>query len=83
MCRDAALLCVRDFVHTQTDRCDVTHTPTHCCCFLLLTAVSCRVRSPDDTIRPIHQSDLQRSISKMKKSKSAGGAGVLLHAALD
>ncbi|KAG7218032.1 hypothetical protein INR49_020695 [Caranx melampygus] len=58
MCRDAALLCVRDYVHTQSD-------------------------SSDDVIRPIHQSDLQKSISKMKKSKSAGGHSVLLHAALD
>ncbi|KAM9336155.1 outer mitochondrial transmembrane helix translocase [Symphorus nematophorus] len=59
MCRDAALLCVRDFVHTQSD------SPS------------------EDFIRPIHQSDLQKAISKMKKSKSAGGHGDLLHAALD
>ncbi|XP_023262137.1 ATPase family AAA domain-containing protein 1-B-like [Seriola lalandi dorsalis] len=59
MCRDAALLCVRDFVHSQNDS------------------------SSEDFIRPIHQSDLQKSISKMKKSKSAGGHGALLHAALD
>ncbi|KAG8009258.1 ATPase family AAA domain-containing protein 1-B [Nibea albiflora] len=59
MCRDAALLCVRDFVHMQSD------SPS------------------EDFIRPIHQSDLQRSIGKMKKSKSAGGHGALLHAALD
>ncbi|XP_044033874.1 outer mitochondrial transmembrane helix translocase isoform X2 [Siniperca chuatsi] len=59
MCRDAALLCVRDFVHTQND------SPS------------------EDFIRPIHQSDLQKAIGKMKKSKSAGGHGVLLHAALD
>uniref|UniRef100_A0A673B8D1 Outer mitochondrial transmembrane helix translocase n=1 Tax=Sphaeramia orbicularis TaxID=375764 RepID=A0A673B8D1_9TELE len=59
MCRDAALLCVRDFVHTQDDS------------------------ASEDFIRPIHQSDLQKSISKMKKSKCAGGHGALLHAALD
>ncbi|XP_029953873.1 ATPase family AAA domain-containing protein 1-B [Salarias fasciatus] len=59
MCRDAALLCVRDFVHTQSS-------------------------SPlEDYIRPIHQTDLQKAIAKMKKSKSAGGHGLLLHAALD
>lgn len=59
MCRDAALLCVRDFVHAHND-------------------------SPSEHfIRPIRQSDLQRAIGKMKKSKSAGGHGVLLHAALD
>ncbi|XP_071402754.1 outer mitochondrial transmembrane helix translocase-like [Centroberyx affinis] len=59
MCRDAALLCVRDFVHTQND------SPS------------------EDFIRPIHQSDLQKAISKMKKSKTAGGTSVLMHAALD
>uniref|UniRef100_A0A4W6G3F0 Outer mitochondrial transmembrane helix translocase n=1 Tax=Lates calcarifer TaxID=8187 RepID=A0A4W6G3F0_LATCA len=59
MCRDAALLCVRDFVHTQNDS------------------------SSEDFIRPIHQSDLQKAISKMKKSKLAGGHSTLLHAALD
>ncbi|XP_035522050.1 ATPase family AAA domain-containing protein 1-B-like [Morone saxatilis] len=59
MCRDAALLCVRDFVHTQND------SPS------------------EDFIRPIHQLDLQKAISKMKKSKTAGGHGALLHAALD
>lgn len=37
----------------------------------------------EDFIRPIHQSDLQKAISKMKKSKLAGGHGALLHAALD
>ncbi|KAF1373419.1 hypothetical protein PFLUV_G00238670 [Perca fluviatilis] len=59
MCRDAALLCVRDFVHAQND------SPT------------------EDFIRPIHQSDLQKAVGKMKKSKMAGGHGGLLHAALD
>lgn len=57
MCRDAALLCVRDFVHTQDS-------------------------DSEESIRAITQSDLQRAISKMKKSKSAG-AQILLHAALD
>lgn len=38
---------------------------------------------PDDIIRPIHQDDLRRAIVKMRKSKTAGGAGALLHAALD
>lgn len=57
MCRDAALLCVRDFVHTQDS-------------------------DSEESIRAITQSDLQRAISKMKKSKTAG-AQVLLHAALD
>ncbi|TNN29403.1 ATPase family AAA domain-containing protein 1-B [Liparis tanakae] len=48
MCRDAALLCVRDFIHTQSD-------------------------SPSEVgIRPIHQSDLEKAIGKMKKSKMAG-----------
>ncbi|KAK7877146.1 hypothetical protein WMY93_032126 [Mugilogobius chulae] len=56
-CRDAALLCVRDYVHTQD--CD-----------------------SEESIRAITQTDLQRAISKMKKSKTAG-AQVLLHAALD
>lgn len=37
----------------------------------------------EDYIRPIGQSDLQKSISKMKKSKVMGGANALLHAALD
>ncbi|XP_061837179.1 outer mitochondrial transmembrane helix translocase isoform X2 [Nerophis lumbriciformis] len=59
MCRDAALLCVRDFVHLPAD------SPS------------------EDFIRPIHTSDLQRAIAKMKKSKMAGGHGALLHAALD
>ncbi|XP_017297147.2 ATPase family AAA domain-containing protein 1-B [Kryptolebias marmoratus] len=59
MCRDAALLCVRDFVHNQSD------------------SVS------EDTIRPIAQTDLQTAVSKMKQSKTAGGQGALLHAALD
>lgn len=59
MCRDAALLCVRDFVHAENDS------------------------LPDDIIRPIHQDDLRRAIVKMRKSKTAGGAGALLHAALD
>ncbi|CAN9508813.1 unnamed protein product [Ophioblennius macclurei] len=59
MCRDAALLCVRDFVHTQSN-------------------------SPlEEYIRPIHQTDLEKAIVKMRKSKSAGVPGVLLHAALD
>eukprot|EP00066_Takifugu_rubripes_P027468 XP_011616734.1 PREDICTED: ATPase family AAA domain-containing protein 1-B-like [Takifugu rubripes] len=59
MCRDAALLCVRDFVHLQSDR---------------LT---------EESVRSINHSDLQKSITKLKKSKSVGGVGVLLHAALD
>ncbi|XP_061561247.1 outer mitochondrial transmembrane helix translocase isoform X1 [Phycodurus eques] len=59
MCRDGALLCVRDFVHTRSDG------------------------PSEDFIRPIHASDLQRAIAKMKKSKMAGGHGALLHAALD
>ncbi|CAK6978141.1 outer mitochondrial transmembrane helix translocase isoform X2 [Scomber scombrus] len=59
MCRDAALLCVRDFVHAQND------------------SVS------EDFIRPIHQNDMQKAVGKMKKSKTAGGHGVLQHAALD
>lgn len=37
----------------------------------------------EDYIRPISQSDLEKSISKMKKSKVMGGANALLHAALD
>uniref|UniRef100_H2N2G8 Outer mitochondrial transmembrane helix translocase n=1 Tax=Oryzias latipes TaxID=8090 RepID=H2N2G8_ORYLA len=57
MCRDAALLCVRDFVHNQSES--------------------------EDYIRPIQQSDLQKAIEKMKRSKSAGVQGMLLHAALD
>ncbi|XP_029383986.1 outer mitochondrial transmembrane helix translocase isoform X2 [Echeneis naucrates] len=60
MCRDAALLCVRDFVHAQNKR-----------------------YPSEDFIRPIDQSDLQKAISKMKKSKLAGGHGALLHATLD
>uniref|UniRef100_A0A1A8EN66 Outer mitochondrial transmembrane helix translocase n=1 Tax=Nothobranchius korthausae TaxID=1143690 RepID=A0A1A8EN66_9TELE len=59
MCRDAALLCVRDFVHNQSDG------------------------EPEEAIRPISQLDLQAAASKMKQSKSAGGPGILLHAALD
>ncbi|KAF3703984.1 ATPase family AAA domain-containing protein 1-B [Channa argus] len=59
MCRDAALLCVREFVHSQNN------SPS------------------EDSIRPIDQSDLQKAITKMKKSKSAGGHCALLHAALD
>ncbi|XP_053709520.1 outer mitochondrial transmembrane helix translocase [Synchiropus splendidus] len=59
MCRDAALLCVRDFVHMQED-------------------------SPlEESVRPLCQSDLQKSIDKMRKSKQAGGHVSLLHAALD
>ncbi|KAF7649828.1 hypothetical protein LDENG_00135400, partial [Lucifuga dentata] len=59
VCRDAALLCVRDLVHSQNDS------------------------ASEDYIRPIHQADLQKSIRKMKKSKSAGGQSALMHAALD
>ncbi|XP_077482632.1 outer mitochondrial transmembrane helix translocase isoform X2 [Stigmatopora argus] len=36
-----------------------------------------------DSIRPIGASDLRRAAAKMKKSKAAGGHGVLSHAALD
>lgn len=46
--------------------------------------MSLSLSSPsEDYIRPIGQSDLQKSISKMKKSKLMGGANALLHAALD
>uniref|UniRef100_A0A8C8ELZ5 Outer mitochondrial transmembrane helix translocase n=1 Tax=Oncorhynchus tshawytscha TaxID=74940 RepID=A0A8C8ELZ5_ONCTS len=54
LCRDAALLCVRDFVHN-----------TH------------------DCIRSIQQQDMQKAIQKMRKSKSAGGQSILMHAAMD
>ncbi|XP_057681533.1 outer mitochondrial transmembrane helix translocase [Corythoichthys intestinalis] len=37
----------------------------------------------EDSIRPIGARDLQRAVAKMKKSKTAGGHGALLHAALD
>lgn len=59
MCRDAALLCVRDFVHNRSNG------------------------SEDDPIRPICQTDLRTSITKMKHSKAASIHGILLHAALD
>ncbi|XP_030629443.1 outer mitochondrial transmembrane helix translocase [Chanos chanos] len=61
MCRDAALLCVRDYVHNTPDD----------------------ASGEEDYIRPIDQQDLQKAIQKMKKSKSASGVGVLMHAALD
>uniref|UniRef100_A0AAY5K3H2 Outer mitochondrial transmembrane helix translocase n=2 Tax=Esox lucius TaxID=8010 RepID=A0AAY5K3H2_ESOLU len=61
MCRDAALLCVRDFVHN-------THANDS---------------QDEDAIRSIQQQDMQRAIQKMRKSKSAGGQTVLMHAALD
>ncbi|XP_047233199.1 outer mitochondrial transmembrane helix translocase isoform X1 [Girardinichthys multiradiatus] len=60
MCRDAALMCVREFVHRRSDSSE-----------------------EDDSIRPIKQSDMQTSISKMKQSKATSVHGVLLHAALD
>lgn len=92
MCRDGALLCVRDFVHTGGDG-SVTPPsamapPTVPRCFSRHVAsftISPFVTfSPsEDCIRPIHASDLQRAIAKMKKSKMAGGHGALLHAALD
>ncbi|KAM9772935.1 outer mitochondrial transmembrane helix translocase isoform 1-T1 [Syngnathus typhle] len=62
MCRDSALLCVRDYVHTRGSGDD---------------------GPSEDCIRPIHASDLQKAIAKMKKSKMAGNHGTLLHAALD
>ncbi|KAK5615340.1 ATPase AAA domain-containing protein 1-B [Crenichthys baileyi] len=60
MCRDAALMCVREFVHNRSDSSE-----------------------KDDSIRPIRQSDMQASITKMKQSKATSVHGVLLHAALD
>uniref|UniRef100_A0A674B7S7 Outer mitochondrial transmembrane helix translocase n=1 Tax=Salmo trutta TaxID=8032 RepID=A0A674B7S7_SALTR len=61
LCRDAALLCVRDFVHN-------THANDSL---------------EEDCIRSIQQQDMQRAIQKMRKSKSAGGQSVLMHAAMD
>ncbi|CAB1338083.1 unnamed protein product [Coregonus sp. 'balchen'] len=61
LCRDAALLCVRDFVHN-------THANDSL---------------EEDYIRSIQQQDMQRAIQKMRKSKSAGGQSVLMHAAMD
>ncbi|XP_060795734.1 outer mitochondrial transmembrane helix translocase isoform X1 [Neoarius graeffei] len=58
LCRDAALLCVRDFVHAEDG-------------------------SEEDYIRPIQQTDLQKAIEKMKKSKLAGTHSMLLDPALD
>ncbi|XP_043957923.1 outer mitochondrial transmembrane helix translocase isoform X1 [Gambusia affinis] len=60
MCRDAALLCVRDFVHNESS--------------------SSEENGP---IRAIGQADLQTSINKMKRSKTANIPGVLVHATLD
>ncbi|XP_063076837.1 outer mitochondrial transmembrane helix translocase [Engraulis encrasicolus] len=64
MCRDAALLCVRD-------------------CMRSSAAVNASDSMDEDFMRPIQQQDLQRAVVKMKKSKSAGGQPMLLHAALD
>lgn len=41
------------------------------------------LRLTEESVRSINHSDLQKSITKLKKSKSVGGVGVLLHAALD
>uniref|UniRef100_A0A8C8CJ32 Outer mitochondrial transmembrane helix translocase n=2 Tax=Oncorhynchus tshawytscha TaxID=74940 RepID=A0A8C8CJ32_ONCTS len=61
LCRDAALLCVRDFVHN-------THANDSL---------------EEDCIRSIQQQDMQKAIQKMRKSKSAGGQSILMHAAMD
>lgn len=52
---------------------------------LLFTCLSARLslRLTEESVRSINHSDLQKSITKLKKSKSVGGVGVLLHAALD
>lgn len=97
MCRDAALLCLRDFVHTQSDRYStscLSSSPSNCPSSWVwhhqlssVTLQSLPVSFPrsftEDYIRPISKSDLQKSITKLKKSKGAGGADALLHAALD
>uniref|UniRef100_H3CDT6 Outer mitochondrial transmembrane helix translocase n=1 Tax=Tetraodon nigroviridis TaxID=99883 RepID=H3CDT6_TETNG len=59
VCRDAALLCLRDCVHQQADSLS------------------------EEAVRSITQSDLQKSVSKMRKSKSVGGVSALLQAVLD
>ncbi|MGH0139374.1 UNVERIFIED_CONTAM: hypothetical protein FKN15_031231 [Acipenser sinensis] len=61
MCRDSALLCVRDYVRNNTHESSVE----------------------EDFVRPIAQGDLRKAIEKMKKSKTAGVQGVLMHSALD
>ncbi|XP_034781832.2 outer mitochondrial transmembrane helix translocase-like isoform X1 [Acipenser ruthenus] len=61
MCRDSALLCVRDYVRNNTHESSVE----------------------EDFVRPIAQGDLRLAIEKMKKSKTAGVQGVLMHSALD
>ncbi|KAI5627251.1 ATPase family AAA domain-containing protein 1-B [Silurus asotus] len=58
MCRDAALLCVRDCLRSLNS-------------------------SEEEYIRPIQQTDLQKAIKKMKKSKNAGTLSMLLDTALD
>ncbi|XP_041695125.1 outer mitochondrial transmembrane helix translocase-like [Coregonus clupeaformis] len=60
MCRDAALLCVRDFVHNY-------HADERIL----------------EQIRSINQDDMQSASQKMRKSKSAEGQSVLIHATLD
>lgn len=84
MCRDAALLCVRDFVHTQSDRySDKRQNATKAHVSFHSLHVCLSLSPSEDFIRPIHQSDLEKAIGKMKKSKMAGGHSALLHAALD
>ena len=85
MCRDAALLCVRDFVHIQRDRyqSDTRLTSTHQFSLVSCLHSSVCLSLSEEALRSITQSDLQKSVMKMRKSKLLGGVGALLHAALD
>uniref|UniRef100_A0A4W5QQR7 Outer mitochondrial transmembrane helix translocase n=1 Tax=Hucho hucho TaxID=62062 RepID=A0A4W5QQR7_9TELE len=68
MCRDAALICVRDFSAFCSYQQDTD-----------LVFVS-RIQ---DQIRSINQDDMQTARQKMRKSKSADGQSVLIHSTLD
>uniref|UniRef100_A0A8C7PY32 Outer mitochondrial transmembrane helix translocase n=1 Tax=Oncorhynchus mykiss TaxID=8022 RepID=A0A8C7PY32_ONCMY len=76
MCRDAALLCVRDFVHN-------THADERYHTLLAQDTDLVFVSRIQDQIRSINQDDMQTARQKMRKSKSADGQTVLIHSTLD
>eukprot|EP00069_Balaena_mysticetus_P001312 bmy_15140T0 len=68
MCRDAALLCVREYVNSTSEE-----SPEN-------VIFQCEKSGHDeDEIRPVQQQDLHRAIEKMKKSKDAAFQNVLTH----
>lgn len=77
-CCACAILCTRR--ETGSSLSEQSHTavrlhPSH--------LSTCLCLSLSEAVRSITQADLQKSILKLKKSKSVGGVGALLHAALD